>query len=46
MKYLSFLFLSFFMYAQQPYRDTLFMFNDKVYPCFVTDINESSIKFI
>jgi len=34
------------MYAQQPYRDTLFMFNDKVYPCFVTDINESSIKFI
>ncbi|HVO72655.1 MAG TPA: hypothetical protein VMT35_01415 [Ignavibacteriaceae bacterium] len=46
MKYLSFLLISFTLYAQYPYPDTVFMYNDKVYPCLMTDFSDTHIEFL
>lgn len=46
MKYLLFLLFPLFIYAQDSYPDTLVMLNGKTFPCYITDFNESAVKFI
>ncbi|MBK6913735.1 MAG: hypothetical protein IPH11_08700 [Ignavibacteriales bacterium] len=46
MKTLLLVLLPFFVYAQNPYPDTIFLMDGRSYPCLITKANESKVEFI
>ncbi len=46
MKTLLLVLLPIFVFAQNPYPDTIFLIDGRTYPCLITKANESKIEFI